>query len=123
MQMPRINLPLLISNVVLLLFVIAQLAFGQSQPANTVLRGGALELVDARGQVRCRINVERSGEVVLRLTDQRGAIRVKLGASADGSGLVLLDGSTEPGIQMNAKSSGSGITLTGAHGKQRRITP
>ena len=52
----------------------------------SVLRARTIELVDGRGQVRAQIKVERpSREVVFRLRDQDGQVRVKLGASRDGS--------------------------------------
>lgn len=55
-------------------------------------RASATELVDGNGQVRAQLNVDDDdGEVVLRLRDADGSIRVKLGASKDGSGLLLLD--------------------------------
>jgi hypothetical protein len=68
-----------------------------------VLRGQALELVDAGGRLRSRLNVEKDGQVVFRLMDQRGTIRVKLGAGEDGSGLVLLDERTEPAVHIVAR--------------------
>lgn len=79
----------------------------ESQQILTVLRARAIELVDERGQVRSRLVVESSGEVVFRLLDQRGMIRVKLGAGEDGSGLVLLDEGTEPGIHLIARQIGT----------------
>ena len=95
-----------------------------------VLRGRALELVDEAGQVRSRINVEQDGEVVLRLIDRKGTIRVKLGAGEGGSGLLLLDEATEPAVQMIARRSGTSnrptttsITLRGSGGEPRVIKP
>lgn len=79
--------------------------------------------------MRCRINTESSGEVVIRLMDQTGTIRVKLGAGTDGSGMVLLDETTEPGVHLIARRTAQGersatrIALTGAGGRQRVITP
>ena len=128
--MKRITIPLLITNVLLVLIVLGHGAFAQQQPVAAVLRGRALELVDERGRIRCRINVEQTGEVVLRLTDQRGVIRVKLGAGADGSGMLLLDEKTEPGIHLIArqtatadKKNTTGITLTGPNGRRKVVAP
>jgi hypothetical protein len=87
------------------------------------VRARAFELVDERGHVRAQLNVESNGETVFRLRDSRGEIRVKLGAGGDGSGLLLLDGSTEPGIHMLAKSSGTSVTLTSSAGHRRVMTP
>jgi hypothetical protein len=95
-------------------------------PATTkpgVLRATAIELVDEKGRVRGQLNVEASGEAVLRLRDASGEIRVKLGAGDDGSGLLLLDTSTEPGIQMLAKAGATSVTLTNRHGQRRVIEP
>jgi hypothetical protein len=49
-----------------------------------------------------RLSVESNGEAVFRMRDAEGTIRVKLGASKDGSGLVLLDERTEPGLHVLA---------------------
>jgi hypothetical protein len=87
------------------------------------IRGRAFELIDERGRVRAQLNVESNGETVFRLRDSKGEIRVKIGAGGDGSGLLLVDGSTEPGIHMLAKSTGTSVTLTNSGGQRRVITP
>jgi hypothetical protein len=88
-----------------------------------VVRTRMLELVDTSGQVRANLKVEPGGEVVFRLRDAKGTIRVKLGAGDDGSGLLLLDDQTEPGVQMLVKKTGTTVTLA-EKGKQKRvITP
>jgi hypothetical protein len=48
-------------------------------------------LVDERGQVRAALNIEADGEAVLRIRGASAAIRIMLGASEDGSGLLLVD--------------------------------
>jgi hypothetical protein len=95
--------------------------FAASDP--DTLRARAIELVDQEGNVRAQLNVEPSGEAVLRLRDAKGEIRVKLGAGGDGSGLLLLDGATEPRIHMLAKDSGTSVTLMSKDGQRRVITP
>ena len=99
-------------------------------PAAGTLRGHALEILDQGGRVRARIDVDEGGEVVLRLVDPNGTIRVKLGAGENGSGLLLLDETTEPGVQMIARRRGTeatpattSVTLRGAEGRERVITP
>lgn len=77
------------------------------------------ELIDTSGKQRASIKVENDGEVVFRLKDAAGTIRVKLGAGKNGSGLVLLDEDTNPGIQMLAKKRGSAITVLGEEGRKR----
>jgi hypothetical protein len=88
-----------------------------------IVRARAIELVDAQGQPRAQLDVEPSGEAVFRLRDPKGRIRVKLGASADGSGLLLLDQSTAPAIQMLANDSGTSVMLADKSGQRRTITP
>ena len=77
----------------------------------SVLRARTIELVDARGQVRAQMKVERGGEVVFRLRDQDGAVRVKLGADRTGSGLLLLNEATEPGVQALAGADKTSLSL------------
>ena len=72
-----------------------------------VVRAREFELVDEHGMVRSRINVEEGGGVILRMIDQKGRIRVKLGAGEEGSGLLLADETTEPGINMIARRKGT----------------
>lgn len=77
------------------------------------------ELVDKNGQQRASIRAEADGEVVLRLRDANGTIRVKLGGSLNGSGLVLLNDSTNVGIHALAKKNGTTLTLINKEGKKR----
>jgi hypothetical protein len=130
MKMQRLAIVLTAVNLVLLLFTVAQPGSTTPQTANLSLRVRALEVVDDRGQVRSRINVEQNGEVVLRLLDKNGTIRVKLGAGEGGSGLVLVDEATEPAIHIIARRTGTrdrptttSITLRGTGGQQRVIRP
>ena len=137
MKIQRFALTLTAVNLVILVVLLANvlpstaqavgLGFAQAPAASAqtvvpVLRGRALELLDTQDQVRSRINVEPNGEVVLRLLDRNGTIRVKLGASETGSGLVLLDKTTEPGVQLRAGLPGS-LTLRGEAGQERVIRP
>jgi hypothetical protein len=85
----------------------------------SVLRARSIELVDGRRQVRAQIKVERGGEVVFRLRDQDGAIRVKLGAGRDGSGLLLLNDATEPGVQALAGADRTSLTIQ--RGEERKV--
>jgi len=86
--------------------------------------------VDDRGQLRARLHADETGEVVLKLLDKNGTIRVKLGATEDGSGLVLADEATEPAIHIIARRKGTSerptttsIMLRGTDGQQRVIGP
>lgn len=134
MTTQRLSAILTAINLALLLMLAAQAgpthAQGTAQAITPVLRGHALELVDHNGQVRSRINIEEDGEVVFRLVDEKGTIRVKLGASSTGSGLLLIDEETEPGVHMIARHkpapdrpTTTSITLRDASGRQRVLKP
>jgi hypothetical protein len=85
----------------------------------SLVRARAIELVDRRGQVRAQIKVERNREVVFRLRDQNGTIRVKLSASRNGSGLLLLNEATEPGVHALAGAKETSLSLQ--RGEQRTV--
>lgn len=92
-------------------------ADGQAVPA--LLRAQAIELVDGRGQVRAQLNVSPDGEVVFRLRDENGTIRAKLGADESGSGLLLANNKTEPGVHVLATRARTSLTLW--RGGRRRV--
>jgi hypothetical protein len=123
MKTYRLAIALAAINLILVLFVLNQGSSATAKGIPPLIRARMIELVDDKGQVRAQLNVESSGEVVFRLRDAQGTIRVKLGASADGSGLLLANDATEPGIHMLAKDTGTTLTLTGKDGKQRVIKP
>lgn len=123
MRLHRITLALTALNLALLL---TGLTYGQSairQDPAPLVRARALELVDDRDRVRARLNVESDGEVVFRLLDQKGTIRVKLAAGEDGSGLLLANQATEPGVHMLAKPAGTSLRLVNADGKELVLQP
>jgi hypothetical protein len=123
MNMQRIPIALTAVNLALLLGTLVQARPTGAQAVDPVLRGRVLELVDDQGRTRARLNVESNGEVVFRLMDQKGTIRVKLGAGEDGSGLLLANDATEPGVHILAKSTGSSLKLRNKDGRERAITP
>ena len=80
------------------------------------------EVVDANGKPRASIKIEPDGEAVFRMMDKLGTIRVKIAAGEDGSGLVLLDDSTEPAIHALAKKEGGKLTLRDNNGKKKELS-
>jgi hypothetical protein len=122
-KMQRTAIVLTFVNLVLLLFTLAQPKFTEAQNVMVTIRASAIELVDERGQVRSRLNVEESGEVVFRLLDQDGTIRVKLGAGRDGSGLLLANDATEPGVHILADNTGSSLKLRNKDGRETVVAP
>ena len=123
MRIQGIAVGLTFINLVLVLSTLAPARSTGAQAVTPVLRGRALELIDERGQIRSRLNVESNGEVVFRLLDQKGTIRVKLGAAEDGSGLLLANDATEPGVHILAQATGSSLRLANKDGRERVITP
>lgn len=123
MTIVRLALALTVVNMSLLLVGLAPAGPAGAQGGPAVIRGRALELVDGRGQLRARFNVESNGAVVLRLLDEQGTIRVKLGADKDGSGLLLANDETEPGVHILAKAEGSSLKLRNKDGRERIVRP
>ena len=103
-------------SVAVLLFALSE----QGSAWSRIVRGEAFELIGPGGQIRARLNLESDGNVVLRLMDEEGTIRVKLGASRKGSGLVLLNESTEVGVHLLADGS---IRLKNRDGREKVIIP
>lgn len=122
MKLPPFAIVLTALNVVALLILVRTVAV-EAQSDAKVLRAQSIELVDENGLLRSRLNVEEGGEVVLRMMDPSGEIRLKLGANADGSGLTLLDDQTEPGVQVLAKPEGPVLKLYGEKNKNLELTP
>ena len=118
----RVLIGLTVINLSLLIAQLTRVARASTGDAPETVRARAIELIDERGRVRAQLNVETDGEAVFRLRDAEGEIRVKLGGGREGSGLLLLDGSTEPGIHLLAGSSGTSVTLR-RDGRRRAITP
>ena len=109
-----------------LIFRFAPIVAAQDEEAGKpvdVIRAQRIELVDERGRTRAQLTVEEGGEAVLRIRDPQGTIRVKLGASESGSGLVLLNDRTELGVHLRANSEGSTITLAESGKPERVIAP
>ena len=133
MSVQRLAVVLTVINLVILLVGPAQGPPLTAQSVAPVLRGQALEIVDGRGQVRARINVEPATAtadgktypeaVVFRLIDPNGRIRVKLGADQEGSGLLLANDSQQPGVHMLAKSTGTVLKLINTDGREQVIKP
>lgn len=133
MQIQQCGIVLTVINALLLVITIGQLQPVVAQGETSVLRGRALEIVDGRGQVRARINVEPAATlpdgktspeaVVLRLTDPSGRIRVKLDADHDGAGMVLADDSQQPGVHLLARQTGSFVKVIHQDGREQVVKP
>jgi len=124
MNTNRFALALTVINLILLIVVIAQSRMIANQTIPEVLRVRAFELVDENGRVRAQLNIdETNGEVIFRLRDEKEIIRVKLGASEEGSGLLLINDLTEPGVHLLAKQDDTSLTITNQSGAEQIIKP
>jgi hypothetical protein len=127
MNVSRFAIGLTLVNFTVLAAIALQ---GSSKAApSPVLRGQALELVDGRGVLRASIKTESDGGVILRMMDQRGEIRIKLGADRMGSALLLADDTAEVGIHLLSGISRLSnrretmLTLADPGGAKRIIRP
>ena len=111
MKLQRIVIILSIVNVLALAFVFAERRTSADEAISPKVRTRAIELVDDSGKTRATLDVEKTGEVVFRLRDEKGTIRTKFSAGQDGSGLSLMDDRTEATVQIRANRDGGGITL------------
>lgn len=115
------NRNILIFGLLAIILLLSQ-SKSADQTVATVLKAERIELVDGNGKVRASLRVEDGTETVFRLMDESGAIRVKLAASRDGSGLVLLNDSTNVGIHALAKKDNTFLKVE-ADGKEKKIAP
>lgn len=131
----RLTLGLTLVNLILLVVLIlsrAPAAFG-SPGIVPVLRGRALEIVDAEGRIRANIlvhgpetvnGVTYPETVLLRLADPKGGPVVKLTAAANGSALGLSDGLSGPGgVQLYARDTGSFVRVVDRSGRTQVVRP
>lgn len=94
-----------------------------AQDVAPVVRAQALELVNAQGQVVAQLYTGDDGGGNLRLRSGDGVVRVKLGATTDGSGLLLLDRNVEPAIVLGSGEDGTSLTLAQQGRRNRVIRP
>ena len=100
-----------------------------------VLRGRALEIVDDHGRIRATLSVipedpkvKWKGKpypetVLLRLMSPDGRPNVKLGATKDGSGLLISGESDPTYVQVTAEGGESTLKLINRDGVERLIKP
>jgi len=137
MKTQRLLIVLTTVNLGLLGYQVVQphLAVAATVDVPDVLRGHALEIVDARGKVRASIAVMQEDPkviwkgkpypetVLLRLISPEGRPNVKLGASQMGSAL-LIGGESDPTyIQVLAEGGESTLKLINKDGTERLIKP
>ncbi len=132
MKIQRIAIGLTVVNLLLLLFLLAQIHRTTAQDVVPVLRGRALEIVDGQGRVRAEILVhgpERVGgklypeTVLFRMADQNRRPVVKFTAADTGSVLGLFD-DAQGRVQLNAKSdTGNFVKVLNKDGREQVLKP
>jgi hypothetical protein len=131
MRMQRIAVVITLANLVLMTVLIAQFRRASADEIAPVLRGRALEIVDAQGRVRASISVhgpetvngkQYPETVLLRLTDPKNGPVVKLTAAENGSALGLSD-DADGGVQLFARDTGSFVKVVDKKGKEQVLKP
>jgi hypothetical protein len=133
MKTQRVAIVLTVVNLGLLIFLLAQIRHADAQDVAPVLRGRALEIVDAQGQVRAQIlvhgpetvNGKTYPETVLfRMATAQRAPLMKLTVSEEGSALGLSDDSQPGGIELRAnRNKGNYVKVVNREGREQTIKP
>ncbi|MCI0630445.1 MAG: hypothetical protein L0Y44_07305, partial [Phycisphaerales bacterium] len=90
-------------------------------PPPEVLRAYAFELLSKEGKVVAQLFTAEDGSGNLRLRSGDGMVRVKLGATADGTAMHLFDAQAEPAVSLiTDEKLGTSVTLA-QKGKQKRV--
>jgi len=111
---------LLAANLGALLGLLPSARAASEVRVQEVIRARLIELVAEDGKVVGQLHTAEDGSANLRLRSGRGEVRVKLSANAEGGGLVLLDGHTEPAVSLSVHSDATAVTLA-ARGKPPRV--
>jgi len=137
MKTERLLIILTAVNLGLLGYQVFQprLAGASTADVPAVLRGHALEIVDAGGRIRASITVIPEDPkviwkgkpypetVLLRLVSPEGKPNVKLGASKRGAGLVIGGELNPTYVQVLAEGGESTVKLINKDGTERVIKP
>ena len=132
MKLPHVAIVLTGVNLALLVFLLCRSS--NLTTGDNVLRGRALEIVDAHGRVRASIQVhpaevfKPTGKpypetVVLRLVDQNGRPEVKLAASAEGAGLLLLGDNDDTQAKLGSDHGDCSLMLQNGERRQQSWKP
>ena len=131
MKTQRLAIGLTVINLALMIFLLTQFRRANAEQIAPVLRGRALEIVDAKGRVRASISVREPvtmdskfypETVLLRLTDPKSGPVVKLTAAENGSALGLSDDS-KGGVQIFARDTGSFVKVVDKTGREQTLKP
>ena len=130
-------------NLGILIFIVSHhTASVQASGSEQVVRGRALEIVDAQGRVRASISINPEGParkadgsptewgdkifpeaVVFRLTRPDGRPSVKIATTEQGSGLDLSGGVDPTYIVLTSEGGEASITVANKDGRHQVIKP
>jgi len=135
MKAQRLLILLVLVNLALLIFTLAQMRSAGAESVPSVVRARALEIVDDRGRVRASLSVlpaktEPNGEtyaetVLFRLITERGRPSVKIGASEQAAGISLAGPSNtkQTYVILEAKGTASSLRLKNEDGREQTVAP
>jgi len=135
MKVERLLILLVLVNLALLTFTLAQIRSAGAESVPAVVRARALEIVDDRGRVRASLHVlpaktEPNGEtsaetVLLRLITERGRPSVKIGASEEAAGMSLTGPSNtkQTYVIVEAKGTATSLRLKNEDGREQTVAP
>ncbi len=137
MSNQRVLIALTAVNIAVLTFSLARPGPAGAQGVVPVLRGRALELVDARGRLRASITVLPADPavrmpdgstgypetVLLRLISSNGRPMVKIEGSEQGGGMYLAGESDPTGVQILTKGGSTSLKLSNKDGQEQVIKP
>lgn len=122
----RFHVALTAINLVLLLILGGSVWPVSADTAPAVLRGSALEIVDATGKVRASIGILPAGSdatgpypetVLLRLIDPAGQPSVKISTTGDASGLSFVGGDDASFVILQANGPATTLRMVGPAGE------
>jgi hypothetical protein len=115
-----LNAALLAVHVVRSLDLVPPALAESPASASEVVRAKLIELVSNDGAVIAQLYPGEDGGGQLRLRNGEGMVGVKLGATKDGSALILMDREAEPAVWLAADSAGTRVRLA-EQGKSPRV--
>jgi hypothetical protein len=132
MKIQRVAIGLTAINLILLLFLVAQMHRTQARESAPVLRGRALQIVDDQDRVRAEILVaapttvqgKTYPEIVLfRMADPKSGPVVKMTASEEGAALGLSDDGSGA-VQLYAnRRKGNYLRVANKDGREQLVKP
>lgn len=142
MKSERIPTILTIINIVILLFLWNHVRSVEASGEPPVLRGRALEIVDAQGKLRASLQIIPAGPsrgpdgsvidpkgksypeaVVFRLIRPDGRPSVKIATTEEGSGIDLSGGIDPTYLVLSADGGDPSVTLTNKDGRRQVVKP